>query len=35
LYSKFRDVFFKTMGIVGVAERELLDAATPNVEKRI
>mmetsp|Transcript_20984 Transcript_20984/g.27120 ORF Transcript_20984/g.27120 Transcript_20984/m.27120 type:complete len:516 (-) Transcript_20984:92-1639(-) len=30
-YSKFRDVFFKTMGVVGVAERVLLSAASPKV----
>ena len=31
LYSKFRDVFFKTMGIIGVAQRVLLSAAMPKV----
>lgn len=31
MYSKFRDVFFKTMGAVGVAEKVLLGAATPKV----
>lgn len=30
-YAKFRDVFFKTMGVVGVAERVLLSAASPKV----
>jgi 2-polyprenyl-6-methoxyphenol hydroxylase-like FAD-dependent oxidoreductase len=30
-YSKFRDVFFKTMGIIGVAHRVLLSAAIPRV----
>lgn len=30
-YSKFRDVFFRTMGIVGVAKKVLLDAATPKL----
>jgi len=30
-YSKFRDVFFKTMGIVGVAEKVLVGAATPKM----
>jgi salicylate hydroxylase len=30
-YSKFRDGFFKTMGLVGVASRVLLNAATPKV----
>jgi len=30
-YSKFRDVFFKTMGIIGVAERVLISAATPKM----
>lgn len=30
-YSKFRDVFFKTMGIVGVAEKVLVEAATPRM----
>lgn len=28
-YSKFRDTFFKTMGVVGVASRVLLNAAAP------
>jgi len=31
LYSKFRDIFFKTMGTIGVAERVLLSAAAPKV----
>ena len=31
IVSKFRDVFFKTMGIVGVAQRVLLSAAIPKV----
>jgi 2-polyprenyl-6-methoxyphenol hydroxylase-like FAD-dependent oxidoreductase len=30
-YSKFRDVFFKSMGMIGVASRVLLNAATPKV----
>jgi salicylate hydroxylase len=30
-YSKFRDVFFKTMGAIGVAQKILLSAATPKV----
>ena len=30
-YSKFRDVFFRTMGIIGVAKKVLLDAATPKL----
>lgn len=30
-YSKFRDTFFKTMGIVGVASRVLLNAAAPKI----
>ena len=30
-YAKFRDVFFKTLGILGVAERVLLSAATPKM----
>ena len=30
-YSKFRDVFFRVMGVVGVAKKVLLDAATPKV----
>ena len=30
-YSKFRDVFFKTMGIIGVAKKVLLSAATPKL----
>eukprot|EP00977_Amphora_coffeiformis_P007342 scaffold1588_cov222-Amphora_coffeaeformis.AAC.14 len=29
--ARFRDVFFKTMGVVGVAQRVLLSAATPKV----
>ena len=29
--SRFRDVFFKTMGFVGVAQRVLLSAAIPKV----
>ena len=28
-YSKFRDAFFKTMGVIGVASKVLLNAATP------
>ena len=32
LYARFRDVFFKTMGLVGVAERVLLSAAVPKLE---
>jgi len=31
IYAKFRDAFFKTMGLVGVAERVLFSAATPKV----
>jgi salicylate hydroxylase len=31
VYAKFRDVFFKTMGVVGVAQRVLISAATPKV----
>lgn len=31
LYSKFRDVFFRTMGFVGIAKKVLLDAATPKL----
>jgi FAD binding domain len=31
LYAKFRDVFFKTMGILGVARIILLSAAVPKV----
>ena len=30
-YSKFRDVFFRVMGIIGVAKKVLLDAATPKL----
>jgi salicylate hydroxylase len=30
-YSKFRDVFFQLMGIIGVASNVLLNAATPKV----
>jgi salicylate hydroxylase len=30
-YSKFRDVFFRSMGIIGVASNVLLNAATPKV----
>ena len=30
-YSKFRDVFFRAMGIIGVAKKVLLDAATPKL----
>jgi 2-polyprenyl-6-methoxyphenol hydroxylase-like FAD-dependent oxidoreductase len=30
-YSKFRDIFFKTMGIIGVARQVLLSAAIPKV----
>ena len=30
-YSKFRDAFFKSMGIIGVASNVLLNAATPKV----
>jgi len=30
-YSRFRDVFFKAMGIIGVAKKVLLDAATPKL----
>jgi 2-polyprenyl-6-methoxyphenol hydroxylase-like FAD-dependent oxidoreductase len=30
-YAKFRDVFFRTMGIIGVAKKVLLDAATPKL----
>lgn len=30
-YSKFRDVFFRTLGFIGVAQRVLLDAATPKL----
>lgn len=32
LYSKFRDVFFKTMGMIGVAKKVLLGAATPKLK---
>jgi salicylate hydroxylase len=32
IYAKFRDAFFKTMGLIGVASRVLLNAATPKVE---
>lgn len=31
LYSKFRDIFFKTTGALGVAKKILLGAATPQV----
>lgn len=31
VYSKFRDVFFKTMGSVGIAEKVLIGAATPKM----
>ena len=31
VYAKFRDVFFKFMGWIGVAERVLLSAATPKL----
>jgi hypothetical protein len=31
IYAKFRDVFFKTMGILGVARMILLSAAVPKV----
>jgi hypothetical protein len=31
LYARFRDVFFKTMGAVGIAERVLLSAAKPKI----
>ena len=30
-YAKFRDVFFRVLGFVGVATRVLLDAATPRL----
>jgi len=30
-YSKFRDVFFRSMGVLGVAKKVLLDAATPKL----
>eukprot|EP00536_Pseudo-nitzschia_multiseries_P009029 jgi/Psemu1/199754/e_gw1.244.15.1 len=30
-YAKFRDVFFRTMGIIGVAKKVLLSAATPKL----
>lgn len=30
-YAKFRDVFFRTMGFIGVAKKVLLDAATPKL----
>lgn len=30
-YSKFRDGFFRTMGVIGVAKKVLLDAATPKL----
>jgi flavin-dependent dehydrogenase len=30
-YSKFRDVFFKAMGTIGVARQVLLSAAVPKV----
>jgi salicylate hydroxylase len=32
IYANFRDAFFKTMGLIGVASRVLLNAATPKVE---
>jgi hypothetical protein len=31
VYAKFRDVFFKTMGVLGVAQQVLISAATPKV----
>lgn len=31
IYSKLRDLFFKTTGLIGVAQRVLLSAAVPNV----
>jgi 2-polyprenyl-6-methoxyphenol hydroxylase-like FAD-dependent oxidoreductase len=31
-YAKFRDLFFKTMGILGVAKKVLLSAAAPKVD---
>lgn len=31
-YAKFRDIFFKTMGLIGVAQRVLVDAATPKLK---
>jgi 2-polyprenyl-6-methoxyphenol hydroxylase-like FAD-dependent oxidoreductase len=30
-YSRFRDVFFRAMGMIGVAKKVLLDAATPKL----
>jgi salicylate hydroxylase len=30
-YAKFRDAFFKTMGMIGVASRVLLNAAAPKI----
>eukprot|EP00537_Pseudo-nitzschia_pungens_P004395 CAMPEP_0172361970 /NCGR_PEP_ID=MMETSP1060-20121228/5711_1 /TAXON_ID=37318 /ORGANISM="Pseudo-nitzschia pungens, Strain cf. cingulata" /LENGTH=517 /DNA_ID=CAMNT_0013084383 /DNA_START=31 /DNA_END=1584 /DNA_ORIENTATION=+ len=30
-YAKFRDLFFRTMGIIGVAKKVLLSAATPKL----
>lgn len=30
-YAKFRDLFFKTMGTIGVASYILLNAATPTI----
>jgi hypothetical protein len=30
-YSKFRDVFFRTLGFIGFAQKVLLDAATPKL----
>jgi hypothetical protein len=30
-YSKFRDLFFKTLFTLGIATKVLLGAATPNV----
>lgn len=30
-YAKFRDVFFRAMGLIGVARKVLLDAATPKL----
>jgi 2-polyprenyl-6-methoxyphenol hydroxylase-like FAD-dependent oxidoreductase len=31
-YSTFRNIFFKTMGVIGVAQKVLLSAATPKVD---
>lgn len=31
-YSKFRDVFFKVLALLGIPQRVLIDAATPKVE---